>query len=265
MADELGISGAALDCEEWEALLVDKMDRMGEGADLSLAEEAAFVAHSKTCALCGEMLEQAMRGQQWLRLLGESAPVTPVDLLSKILARTTGVGHEQDFKIGTAAMAGMVPASQLPSARWVSPVMVERALHDARLLMTAAMAFFVVALTLSLLGFRLDTVKAAELKPQVLEANMTKQFYGTKKQVVSFYDNLRVVYEVEARMKQLREMRQESEPEAKPQSKPAGTAPAKPQGTGSKLTSETLRGLPAMAMRNGEFGELISRDERGRA
>ncbi len=275
MADELGTSGAALDCEQWEALLADKMDLGQQGASLSSADEAAFLAHSAGCSLCGEMLEQALRGRQWLRLLGESAPPPPVDLLSKILARTAGAGHEQDFPIGTAAMAGIVPASHLPGARWampamlprVSPVMVERALHDARLLMTAAMAFFVVALTLSLLGFRLNTVKAAELKPQVLEANVTRQFYGTKKQVVSFYDNLRVVYEVEARMKQLRDARQESEPESKPAQAPLHSKPptapqqrqeVKPQGgrlivpvapgsSSQPETSESVRGVPAMA------------------
>ena len=292
MADEFHISGAALDCEGWEALLADKMDLVNQGGAGTLppAQEAAFLAHSAECSLCGELLEQATRGKQWLRLLGESAPPPPVDLLSKILARTTGAGHEQDFPVGTAAMAGIVPASELPGARWtmpvmlprVSPVMVERALHDARLLMTAAMAFFVVALTLSLLGFRLDTVKAAELKPQVLEANVTREFYGTKKQVVSFYDNLRVVYEVEARMRQLRDLRQESEPEARPpvqtrpqpQAKPQGGKLVVPAPSAQPQASDSLRGLPAMAfdqvpgIRNRPrqlFGASTPRSERSRA
>jgi hypothetical protein len=49
----------------------------------------------------------------------------------------------------------------------------------------------------------------------VVQASVSRSFYGTKKQVVSFYENLRVVYEVESKM---REMRRDT-----------GQAPAQPR------------------------------------
>lgn len=73
-----------------------------------------------------------------------------------------------------------------------------RGQRQARLLMTAAMAVFSVALTLSMSGIRLSNLHAAVAAPGQLQASASRQFFDTKKQVVSFYDNLRVVREMEA-------------------------------------------------------------------
>ncbi len=201
-----GATGATLDCEEWEALLADKMD----GA-LAPEAEAGFAEHSRSCPGCSELLEEASQGRQWLKLLEEHAPAAPVDLLSKILARTQGAGREADFAPGTSALAG-IGGHAPPAGRWGIPflpppaigLVAARGAHNARMLMTAGMAFFSVALTLSVAGVRLNSVHAAELRPQAVQANMSRSFYGTKKQVVSFYENLRLVYEVESKMHDIR-------------------------------------------------------------
>jgi hypothetical protein len=170
------------------------------------------------------LLEQARQGQQWLKLLEEHAPAAPVHLLSKILARTQGAGHEVDYPLGTSATA-MLPGH---AGRWGIPFLpaahagvAARGAHNARLLMTAGMAFFSVALTLSVAGVR---VHAAELRPQVVQANVSRSFYGTKKQVISFYENLRLVYEVESKMHELRGDADQAP--AQPKAAPAQAAPA---------------------------------------
>ena len=241
----------ALPCEAWEALLADVLD-----GNLPSGDRAIFDQHTGACTACAQLLIEAQRGREWMKFL-EEEPEGPADLVDKILLRTQGLsaGTEIGFVQGgaipvngmTLPSAGQMPPALLPR---VSPMVLERAFHDARLLMTAAMAFFVIALTLSLLGFRLDTVKAAELKPQTLEANVTKQVYQTKKQVVSFYDNLRVVYEVESKMK---ELRRDSEPEAAPAAKPKADSskpqvPARtPAATPETSRQQSVRGLPVMA------------------
>jgi hypothetical protein len=227
---------APLDCEQWEALLADKMDL--PGGTLAPEDEARFVEHSRGCPGCAELLDQARQGQEWLKLLEEHSPAAPVDLLSRILARTQGAGREADYPLGSSAIAGLpghggrwgisfLPASQ-------AHLVAARGAHNARLLMTAGMAFFSVALTLSVAGVRLTSVHAAELRPQVVQANVSRSFYGTKKQVVSFYENLRLVYEVESKMNDLRHdpttpasgrvaPKIESQPPASPKTKaPAG-------------------------------------------
>ena len=197
-----------LDCEQWESLLADKMD-----GTLAPELESGFLEHGHRCPGCAGLLEQAEQGRQWLKLLEEHAPAAPADLLSRILARTQGAGHETDYARGASALAGPGAGVQgfatLPG-RWSMPLLssaglqAARRAHSARMLMTAAMAFFSVALTLSLAGVGFNSVHAAELRPQVVQASVFRSFYGTKKQVVSFYENLRLVYEVESRINETR-------------------------------------------------------------
>jgi hypothetical protein len=213
-------AGTPLDCEQWEALLADKMDGI-----MAPESEAAFAEHSLRCPGCGDLLEQARQGQQWLKLLEEHTPAAPVDLLSRILAKTQGAGREMDFPAGGSAVlpgyAGRWGIPFLPAAG--AGLAAARGAHKARMLMTAGMAFFSVALTLSVAGVRLTSVHAAELRPQVVQANVSRSFYGTKKQVVSFYENLRLVYEVESKMHDMR--RDTDQAPAQQQAAPTQPAP----------------------------------------
>jgi hypothetical protein len=220
-----------LDCLAWEALLADKMD----GA-MAPEAEAAFAEHGRRCPGCSELLEQAGQGREWLKLLEEHAPATPVHLLSKILAKTQGAGHESDYPLGTGIAHG---AALLPgqAGRWGLPFLpppsaAVRGANHARLLMTAGMAFFSVALTLSVVGVRLNSVHAAELRPQAVQADVSRSFYGTKKQVVSFYENLRLVYEVESKMHELRHDSDQTAPA--PGKQPAPEASPKPGSSGQR-------------------------------
>ena len=227
-ADANPAAGAPLDCEQWEALLVDKMD----GA-LAPEREAAFAEHSRICPGCEGLLEEAKKGQEWLKLLEEHAPAAPVDLLSRILAKTQGAGRERDYAIGTSGLGAAGLAAHgglggLGGGRWGLPasgLLAARGAHKARMVMTGAMAFFSVALTLSVAGVR---VHAAELRPQVVQANVSRSFYGTKKQVVSFYENLRLVYEVESKMHELRGDEKPSQQEGLPDRRQAAPAQSKP-------------------------------------
>ena len=184
----------SLQCEEWEALLADALD-----GTLKADDTAVFTAHGKDCPMCAEMLAQAKQGQEWMSFLHEDPPV-PVDLVAKILDRTSGASLPQ------LAAAGAVQQVPLPIAHFTA----RRTFRDARMLMTAAMAFFSLALTLNLIGVRLDTIRMADLRPAALQTTIARQFYGAKKQMVSYYENIRLVYEVESKV---REMRQDAEPD----------------------------------------------------
>ena len=70
-----------------------------------------------------------------------------------------------------------------------------------RLAMTAAMAFFSIALTLNLTGIRLNQFRASDLKPSTI----LRTCYETKAKVVRYSDNLRVVYELESRVRDLQQ------------------------------------------------------------
>ncbi|MDQ2832852.1 MAG: zf-HC2 domain-containing protein [Acidobacteriota bacterium] len=68
-----------------------------------------------------------------------------------------------------------------------------------RLAMTAAMAFFSIALTLNLTGVHLNQLRASDLKP----SSLLRSCYETKARVARYSNNLRVVYELESRVRDL--------------------------------------------------------------
>lgn len=190
--------GGGLRCEEWEALLADALDGI-----LSPREAAAFDAHSQTCAACGDLFAHARQGQQWLVYL-HTEPELPAGLLGKILDKTAGA-------IPVSAVAGRGAAPAAAAVPW------HRNFYETRVLMTVAMAFFSIALTLDMAGVHLNNLHLADLRPSTIGSTLSRQFYGARGQVVQFYQNLRFVYELESRMRQLRRSEQAQPTPAVPQ------------------------------------------------
>ncbi len=178
-------------CLACEASLIDLMDGV-----LDPEVEARVRAHAAECPGCGPLLRDAERGLASIRLLHDTPLPVPEDLLGKILARTAR-GVPTLAEVATEPYAGV--GNVLAFGSGGAPGQ-----REARILMTAAMAFFSIALTLSLAGVRLSDLHQAVRSPASIGVSASRQFFDTKKQVVSFYDNLRVVREVEATVEDLR-------------------------------------------------------------
>jgi hypothetical protein len=185
--------GGGLRCEEWEALLADALDGV-----LAPPEAAAFDAHSHSCPACGDLLAHARQGQQWLVYLHEE-PEVPAGLLGKIIDKTAAAGA---MPVPTGVVAGRAAAPAAAALPW------RRSFYETRVLMTVAMAFFSIALTLDMVGVRFNNIRLADLRPSTIGSTLSRQFYGARGQVVQFYQNLRFVYELESRMRQLRRSEQ---------------------------------------------------------
>ena len=71
-------------------------------------------------------------------------------------------------------------------------------------MMTAAMAFFSIALTLNLTGVRLTDLRLANLRPSAVRSFMERRLTMASTPIIRYYDHLRLVYEVESRMRELR-------------------------------------------------------------
>jgi hypothetical protein len=184
-------------CGAWETLLADALD-----GQLKSEDEAQFAAHKATCAACAGLYEEARKGREWLEFLSPE-PDVPAGLLERILAQT-GPGQTARQPIPAMAGAGVVPAFVVPV--WQQPGFMARVRYAAqpRLLMTAAMAFFSIALTLNLTGVRLTTLRMADLRPVAMKSYMERQLNMASVPIVRYYDHLRFVYEVESRVRQLR-------------------------------------------------------------
>jgi hypothetical protein len=214
----LGESARVLRCDEWENLLADALD-----GTLNAADAAAFTRHHRECALCAQMLKETEQGRSWMKYLAVE-PEVPADLLKKILARTSGP------QPGVAAPALSLP----PRPAWHRVMLpAVRQVLEPRLMMTAAMAFFSIALTLNLTGIKVTDLRAADFQPSRLRANLTRQYYSTNEQVTKYYKNLRLVYEMESRVRELRRTT-DTEPAPSPQQTPK---PPARDGSGSPTST----------------------------
>jgi hypothetical protein len=195
MAEGTHIPGTPA-CGEWETLLADALDGL-----LKPEEEARFLAHKAGCPACAALYEAARKGREWLEFLSPE-PEPPAGLLERILA-TTGPGHAVS-SLPMPAAAGEVPAFVPPV--WQQPGFFARLRLSVqpRLMMTAAMAFFSIALTLNLAGVRLSNLRLADLRPRAVRSYMERQLTTASVPIVRYYDHLRFVYEVESRMRELR-------------------------------------------------------------
>jgi hypothetical protein len=211
---QLGGPSRVLRCDEWESLLADALDET-----LSAADAAAISRHHRECALCAQMLKETEQGRSWMQYLAVE-PEVPADLLKKILARTSGP------QPGVATPALSLP----PRPAWHRVMLPAfRQVMEPRLMMTLAMAFFSIALTLNLTGVKVTELRAADFQPSRLRANLTRTYYSTNEQVTKYYKNLRLVYEMESRVRELRRTT-DTEPSPSPQQTPK---PPARDGSGS--------------------------------
>jgi hypothetical protein len=218
--------GSTLKCEEWEAQLTDALDGL-----LPAAEAAAFTAHSETCANCGDLLAHTKQGREWLGYL-HAEPEIPAGLIGKILEQTVGAGSVPLPVIAAAGASGGAVAVATP---W------RRNFHETRLLMTVAMAFFSIALTLNLVGVKWGSLRLADLRPSQIGSTLSRGFFTARGSVVRYYDNMRFFYQLQSRMRELRRdvetqpQQQQQQPASQQQQKPGGkNGSAQRQGTGNR-------------------------------
>ncbi len=187
-------------CMACEELFTDVLNEVASASDLVF-----FDQHVAGCVSCMEAFSQAKRGAAWLDLLKTSRPEPSGALMERILAQTTGAPAVEAAAASALVGAVPMPANVLPFV--ARPLAVSRFTRltriamEPRLAMTAAMAFFSIALTLNLLGVRLDQLHAEDLKP----GNFKRTFYEAKASGHRYYDNLRVVRVLESRVDDLRQ------------------------------------------------------------
>jgi len=136
-----------------------------------------------------------------------------------------------------------------------------------RMLMTAAMAFFSIALTLNLTGVRLSSLRLADLRPRSVRSYMERQLTMASVPIVRYYDHLRLVYEVESRV---RELRSQAEGTGNGEQQPKTTEPITPGETrqnpgqkpnrndgGLRVDPQEQPGNPAMGPSSGETDDVL--------
>ena len=229
-------------CGQWETLLADALDGL-----LRPEDEKTFTGHMATCAACTALFEESRRGREWLEFLS-TEPEVPEGLLDKILA-ATGPGQLAGYGLVTGSN-DVLPVPQ----PWQRPGFMARVRRFAepRLMMTAAMAFFSIALTLNLTGVRLSDLRVSNLRPTAIRSFMERRLTMASTPIIRYYDHLRLVYEVQSRMRELRRSTQGEGTQDQQQSNPQPASPGESKQNpphkdgGSRVDPPQQSGVPAI-------------------
>jgi len=226
-------------CGLWDTLLADALDGL-----LRPEDEATFTSHMAVCPACTALFEEAQRGREWLGFL-TTEPEVPEGLLDKILAQT-GPGQVEGY--GLVAGSNVLP---MPPA-WQRPGLMGRIRRFAepRLLMTAAMAFFSIALTLNMTGVKLTDLRISNLRPSAVRSFMERRLTMASTPIIRYYDHLRLVYEVESRMRELRGTGEGNTNQKKKNTQPVAPGESKQNPShkdgGSRVDPPQQSGAPAL-------------------
>ena len=200
---------SGMSCVEVEALLADILDGSLHGATL-----ASLEAHQQSCAACRSMIAEAQAGMHWLKALDEAEP--PRHLVHNILAQTIGALPSEHAVVKPRGEGWL---EKLKGR--LTPVFAPIA--TPRFAMSFGMAFFSITMLLGIAGFHFADVRHWDLSSK----GIRKTYYDTQARIMRYYENMRVVYEIESRVRDLRRAgtaEQNTQPQPQPQ--PPQEAPA---------------------------------------
>lgn len=214
-----------MNCADLEILLCDYVDGT-LAADLKVDLER----HLEHCAACAEMARDVQAAVGFMDRAAEVEP--PPELLTRILFELPSAHHARAQKPGgiRKLLRG-----------WLQPVLQPR----------FAMGFAMTILSFSLLarfaGISPGKLTADDLKPARIWRRIDEGVYRGYQRVVKFYENLRLVYEVQTQLREWTQKEQELKGRA-------GSAEDQ-QATPSERTPETTR--PAPRDRGGTTGPEV--------
>jgi Putative zinc-finger len=192
-----------MQCHEFDGLVSDALDGVLTGTRLE-----GFQAHARSCSVCGPLFAEVEAGRNWLKDLTEVEP--PVSLVTNILASTTGVDTQRlRANVSSSLLQPRVSSSGAfrPSwweraQAWASGVVepIWGTVRQPRFVMSFGMAFFSLSVALSVLGVKPADLRSISLRP----AAIRHTYYNTQARVVRYYENIRFVYEVESRVRELK-------------------------------------------------------------
>jgi hypothetical protein len=195
-----------MQCNEFELLLTDAIDGVLTGTGLD-----RFQAHARVCKACGPLFAEAEAGRNWLKGLTEVEP--PASLVTNILASTTGV-DTQRLRVTVRSPQPQISWWERMQASVLEPIWAT--VRQPRFAMSFGMAFFALSVGLTVAGVKPNDLRQISLRPSAIRHT----YYATQARVVHYYENVRIVYEVESRVREIKRTVAPAEPGRK-ESRPA--------------------------------------------
>src|ERR1700736_6047550 len=205
-----GQTSNGMQCNEFDLLLSDALDGVLSGTRLE-----RFQTHARACKACGPLLVEAEAGRNWLKGLTEAEP--PASLVNNILASTTGVDTQRLRVSARTPQPGISWWEHVQASLFglgLEPIWAT--VRQPRFAMSFGMAFFALSVGLTVAGVKPADLRQISLRP----AAIRHTYYATQAKVVHYYENVRIVYEVESRVRELKRTVAPAEPGRK-ESRPA--------------------------------------------
>ena len=189
-------------CAEFEILLCDAVDGTLRGE-----QQRAFDAHRQSCASCEELAADVIGVTAFIGRAAEVEP--PKELLTRILFETSG---GKSANAATVNNDGWLGAIQ----QFFRPIL------QPRLAMGMAMTILSVSMLAQVFGLEVRQLRAADLEPVRIWAGVEDGAHRQWSRVVKYYENVRVVYEIQSRLK---EWADQEEQDRQTQRKDTATTP----------------------------------------
>jgi len=211
-----------MQCNEFDHLLADAIDGVLSGTGLD-----RFQAHARVCKACGPLLAEAEAGRNWLKGLTEVEP--PASLVTNILASTTGV-DTQRLRATVRSPQPRISWWEHAQASLFEGVLepIWATVRQPRFAMSFGMAFFALSVGLTVAGVKPADLRQVSLRPSAIRHT----YYATQARVVHYYENVRVVYQLEALARQVKRNVAPAEPSRKE------SRPAKPKDDKNDTTQQ---------------------------
>lgn len=188
-------------CAEFEIVLSDYVD-----GSVTVDQRRAIEAHADDCAACRELLRDVFHAVTFLERAEEVTP--PAELITHLVYHAPkGRIHDEFERRGWWSRA---------VARWLQPVL------QPRMVMSMAMTILSFAMLGKCTGVRIQEITAADLNPAVIWNNLEDKAFRTWDRTVKYYDNLRLVYEMETRLKEMQDTAQGARTPSQNGASPAG-------------------------------------------
>jgi Putative zinc-finger len=238
-----------VDCAEFEVLLADALDgRLGE------TQIERFDSHLEKCPRCAPMFGEAKLGQAWLQTLKSDELDPPAFVMENILRETVGTLHMKvKPQVAEPRLGWFDRLKEMPVFKPVYGTVMQ-----PRFAMSFGMAFFSITMLMNVLGIKVSSFKHVDLRPTAI----SRQYHEAKGKVVKYYENLRLVYQLEVGVNDLKKVTQptqEQHQQQQPQQDQGGqeNKKSKPENRETSGAPELKRTLRVVAS-SVQAGQMVT-------
>jgi len=180
-------------CAELEILICDYVD-----GELGAAERSEVERHLAECPSCAELARDSAAAVAFMESAAEVEP--PPELITKIL-------FDAPWTKSKPVRAGLAGSLR----RWLSPVL------QPRFVMSACMTVLSFSMLWKYLPMR--QLKPSDVSPTALWATLDNSAHRAWARSVKYYENLKVVYQIQMLLREWQQQEDEQKPATQAQPK----------------------------------------------